>query len=158
MSILGVPSLLEYFGSPSTLHELVLRPNMVIMTQDRCDDLLQLTQLRLLEISAGSVANAVRNLEYNWDTAAGLFSHPGLTKLSWTNMRNCKYSLDGEEVDAEDVVMVPPHEGWDLEVLSGMHCLEEGYIMCQVDFADIVAERAHWPFNMVFTRGAACQA
>ena len=76
--------------SLTMLRELVLVPDSVILTERSCDALLQLTQLRVLEFMMFSM-----NLDtYNWHLAPRLFSHPGLSRLRWTNTGKRFYSRE----------------------------------------------------------------
>ena len=157
---------LDDISSLTMLRELVLVPHRVMLTQRICDVLLQLTQLKVLEFMTLS---AYVN-RYDWHLAPRLFTHPGLTRLSWTNMKKDTYRGEAGEVDN---TMVPPHHGWRFEAYSfyrtGSHI--HGEYLHRLFLDNIVCGRIEdfrgWVtshetdqecFDMVFTRCAARQA
>ena len=86
-----------YFNGNSMVHiaslrELVLFPNRLLMGNKLCSELLQLSQLRVLEICGERVHSTVfiQVTDQDWkedlSLTSRLLTHPGLTRLAWTQL------------------------------------------------------------------------
>ena len=86
------------------LCELILFPEVELMTDDFCSELLQLPQLRLLEVSAYYIRSRLIDLR----STSRLLTLPGLARLAWTYV--CKRKLPSHIPSR--AVELPVHDGW----------------------------------------------